>query len=57
MAVSFKDSGVSVLSVPDGEAKVAVSLVQTVLDLRCLAEDSGHVQPSTVVETDSQSVF
>jgi hypothetical protein len=56
-ASSYKDSGIKVLSVPDGETKVTVSLVQTVLDIRCLAEDSGQMQPPTVIETDSQSVF
>jgi hypothetical protein len=56
-ASSVKDSGIKVLSVPDGEMKVTVSLVQTVLDIRSLAEDSGQIQPPTIIETDSQSVF
>ena len=36
---------------------MTVSLAQTVLDLRCLAEDFGQLQPPTIIETDSQSVF
>ena len=57
MALSWKDSGITATTIPDGELKALSHTMQHVMNMRTIAEDCHNPQPPTRMDQDNQAVM